>query len=90
MCGCKICIHAGAYQELLNHLLKRRLRSINNNKNPLTRGSVEKFNAEIMCPYIVMFYWLMENRYINMLNMPHFPVCVNFLTKYIFNQSGHV
>ena len=46
MCGCKICIQAGTYQELLNHLCKRRLRYINNHANYLTSRSSEQFNVE--------------------------------------------
>ena len=46
MCGCKICIQAGTYQEFLNHCCKWRLRYINNHANSLTRVSVEQLNAE--------------------------------------------
>ena len=46
ICGCKICIQDGTYQELLNHWRKRRLRYIKNNGNSLTRGSAENLNAE--------------------------------------------
>ena len=46
MCGCKIFIQAGTYQELLNHWRKQQLIYKNNNANLLTRGSAEQFNAE--------------------------------------------
>ena len=46
ICGCKICIQAGTYQDSLDHWCKRRLIYIKNRENPLTRGSVEQLNAE--------------------------------------------
>ena len=46
MCGCKICIQDGTYQELLNHWRKRRLRYIKNNENSLTRRLFEQLHAE--------------------------------------------
>ena len=46
MCGCKTWIQNGTYQESLNHWRKLQLRYIKNHPNSLTRGSVEKLNAE--------------------------------------------
>ena len=38
MCGFKICIQAGTYQESINNCHKQRLMYIKNNENSLTRG----------------------------------------------------
>ena len=45
MCGWKICIQAGSYQEPLNPWRKRRLWFINNRTKSFMSGSDEQFNA---------------------------------------------
>ena len=37
-----------------------------------------------------MLYYLMENQFIHVSNMLHFPVCVTFLKNISSFQSGHV
>ena len=45
---------------------------------------------KILHPDIVMLYYLMEKRFIQVLNMLNFPVCVTCLTKVSNFQSCHV
>ena len=90
MCGSKICIQDGTYQELLNHWHKLQFIYINNNENSLTRVSDEQLNADNIFPGIVMLYYLMDNQSIHMLKILHFPVCVNLLKNVSSCQSGHV
>ena len=53
MCGQKICIPDGTYQEALNTWCNRLLRYIRNNENSLTRGSVQQFNTENIFPIYI-------------------------------------
>ena len=75
-----MCIQDGLYQEFLNHWHKWRLRYINNHANSLTRVSAEKLNAKyIFSPDIVILYYLMDNKFIHMPKILHFPVIVTLL-----------
>ena len=82
LCGCKICIQDGTYQDPLNHWGKRRLIYIKKQENLLTSGSVEQLNAENISSIYSYIVLPEGNQFIHVLKMMHFPVCVTLLKIY--------